>query len=107
MVLEHSRTSAEKSKLILSYRLIVKISLHTAVLVGNTQSNMSAPRAQQMTISTANPTPITYRGFPGGKISVESNTIFQNIFFDSPPLESYNMINESKSDENWNIPQSP
>lgn len=34
----------------------------TAVLVGKTQSNMSTPRAEHITRSTANPTPIRYRG---------------------------------------------
>ena len=50
---------------------IKKYLIHTAVLVGKTQSNMSTPRAQQTTRSVANPTPIKYLGLSLGSKSVD------------------------------------
>lgn len=43
----------------------------TAVRVGHTQSNMSAPRATETTRSSGYPTPITYRGLFCGSQSVQ------------------------------------
>jgi hypothetical protein len=58
----------------------------TAVLVGNTQSNISTPRAQHTTRSAAKPTPIKYRGLSSGSKSVVRCTIFQKSLLLSPPL---------------------
>lgn len=43
----------------------------TAVLVGNTQSYISIPNALHTIRSTANPTPIRYRGLSFGRIFVD------------------------------------
>lgn len=59
----------------------------TAVRVGNTQSNMSIPRATHTTKSVANPTPIRYLGLFLSSISVPKLTIGQKSSFASPPLK--------------------
>ena len=59
----------------------------TAVLVGNTQSNISTPRAQHTTRSVAKPTPIRYRGLSSGSMSVVRCTILQKSSLLSPPLK--------------------
>ena len=59
----------------------------TAVLVGNTQSNISTPRAQHTTRSAAKPTPIRYRGLSSGSNPVVRCTIFQKSSLLSPPLK--------------------
>lgn len=57
-----------------------------AVRVGKTQSNISTPRAEQITKSSGYPTPIQYRGLSFGSKSVQSDTTRQNSSLDSPPL---------------------
>lgn len=47
----------------------------TAVLVGQTQSNMSAPNATDTTMSSGYPTPITYRGLLSGRNPVHVSTL--------------------------------
>ena len=47
----------------------------TAVLVGQTQSNISAPSATETTRSSGYPTPITYRGFCSGRRLVHVCTL--------------------------------
>mmetsp|Transcript_35980 Transcript_35980/g.101294 ORF Transcript_35980/g.101294 Transcript_35980/m.101294 type:complete len:241 (+) Transcript_35980:299-1021(+) len=56
-----------------------------AVRVGNTESYMSAPRAEQMTTSSGWPTPMTYRGLWAGRRAVHCATTLQKSSLDSPP----------------------
>lgn len=61
--------------------------LRTAVLVGNTQSNISIPNATQTTKSAEKPTPIKYLGLSSGNNSVHLLTIRQKSSLHSPPLK--------------------
>jgi hypothetical protein len=56
-----------------------------AVLVGNTQSNISTPRAAHRAISIGYPTPIKYLGLSLGRCSQENLTILKKSVFASPP----------------------
>ena len=83
---EKSFAKALLLRLRLPGAFMIKADPNLAVLVGNTQSYMSTPSAEQTTKSTANPTPIRYRGLSLGKTSVETETIFQKSSLASPPL---------------------
>lgn len=65
--------------------LLVKAVPNLAVLVENTQSNMSTPKQEQTTTSTGYPTPIRYRGLSFGSTSVHYATVLQKSSLSSPP----------------------
>ncbi len=53
-----------------------------AVLVGNTQSNISTPKQAHKTKSIGYPTPIKYLGLFFGSVSQQYFTIFMKSYFD-------------------------
>ena len=69
----------------LIYPFDVKAVPNLAVLVGNTQSNISTPNPAHKAISIGYPTPIKYLGLFFGKYSQQYLTILKNILFASPP----------------------
>ncbi len=65
--------------------MLVNADPKRAVLVGNTQSNISTPWIEPKIISTGYPTPITYLGLSLGKYSQHSLTILKKSVLAYPP----------------------
>ena len=64
---------------------MLKADPNLAVLVGNTQSNISTPKLEQTIKSSGYPTPIKYLGLFLLILLAVYLTIFQKSYFASPP----------------------